>query len=55
MSEKDYIISLLNKYLKYLEENENKNRSYFKDVLSQINDNYNYIYDFIIGISENLI
>ena len=25
------------------------------DVLSQINDNYNYIYDFIIGISENLI
>lgn len=55
MSEKDYIISLLDKYLKYLEENENKNRSYFKDVLSQINDNYNYIYDFIIGISENLI
>lgn len=55
MSEKDYIISLLAKYLKYLEENENKNRSYFKDVLSQINDNYNYIYDFIIGISENLI
>ena len=35
MSEKDYIISLLDKYLKYLEENENKNRSYFKDVLSQ--------------------
>ena len=55
MSEKDYIISLLDKYLKYLEENENKNRSYFKDVLSQINDNYSYIYDFIIGISENLI
>lgn len=55
MSEKDYIISLLDKYLKYLEENENKNRTYFKDVLSQINDNYNYIYDFIIGISENLI
>ena len=24
MSEKDYIISLLDKYLKYLEENENK-------------------------------
>lgn len=55
MSEKDYIISLLDKYLKYLEDNENKNRSYFKDVLSQINDNYSYIYDFIIGISENLI
>lgn len=55
MSEKDYIISLLDKYLKYLEDNENKNRSYFKDVLFQINDNYSYIYDFIIGISENLI
>lgn len=56
MSEKEYIISLIDKYINYLEEKDNnKNISYFKDVLVKIGDNSSYIYDFIIGINENLI
>lgn len=56
MSEKEFIISLCNKYIEDLDNNDNnKNVSYFKDVLHQINENSSYMYDFIIGISENLI
>lgn len=56
MSEKEFIISLCNKYIEDLDNNDNnKNVSYFKDVLYQINENSSYMYDFIIGISENLI
>lgn len=56
MSEKEFIISLCNKYIEDLDNNDNnKNISYFKDVLHQINENSSYMYDFIIGISENLI
>ena len=56
MSEKEFIISLCNKYIDDLDNNDNnKNVSYFKDVLHQINENSSYMYDFIIGISENLI
>ena len=56
MSEKEFIISLLDKYINYLEENDNnKNISYFKDVLIKVSENSSYIYDFIIGINENLI
>ena len=56
MSEKEFIISLCNKYIEDLDNNDNnKDVSYFKDVLHQINENSSYMYDFIIGISENLI
>lgn len=56
MSEKEFIISLCDKYIEDLDNNDNnKNVSYFKDVLHQINENSSYMYDFIIGISENLI
>ena len=56
MSEKEFIISLCNKYIEDLDNNDNnKNVSYFRDVLHQINENSSYMYDFIIGISENLI
>lgn len=56
MSEKEFIISLCNKYIEDLDNNDNnKNISYFKDVLHQINENSSYVYEFIIGISENLI
>ena len=56
MSEKEFVISLCNKYIEDLDNNDNnKNVSYFKDVLHQINENSSYMYDFIIGISENLI
>ena len=52
MSEKEFIISLCNKYIEDLDNNDNnKNVSYFKDVLHQINENSSYMYDFIIGIS----
>lgn len=56
MSEKEFIISLCNKYIEDSDNNDsNKNISYFKDVLHQINENFSYVYEFIIGISENLI
>lgn len=56
MSEKEFIISLCNKYIEDSDNNDsNKNISYFKDVLHQINENFSCVYEFIIGISENLI
>lgn len=56
MTEKEYIISLIDDYLEnpVLSDND-KSIAYFKDVLFQIKENPLYINEFIVGINENLI
>lgn len=56
MSEKEYLISLIDRFLDdYVGNDRDKNISYFRDVLSKINDNGSYVYEFIVGINEGLI
>lgn len=56
MSEKKYIVSLINRYLgEYIGNDRDKNINYFKDVLSKINKNISYVYEFIVGINDGLI
>lgn len=56
MSEKEYLISLIDRYLEeYVGNDRDKNISYFRDVLSKINSNISYVYEFIVGINDGLI
>lgn len=56
MSEKKYIVSLIDRYLEeYIVNDRDKNINYFKDVLSKINENISYVYEFIVGINDGLI
>lgn len=56
MNIKDYIISLIDKFLlNPVYSNEDKNLAYFSNVFDEIKNNNDYIYDFIIGINEDLL
>lgn len=52
MKEKEYLISLIDRFLDSRKDNDT---TFFREVLSKIRINPDYIYDFINGLSEDLI